>query len=117
MFAAVIISIIGAIKNKKKGIPSNIVKKLNIVLYSSMAAVIINNVILVLRFSSFVTYSSLLIHFIFNILYAIFVPVCIGFMIVKWKKVERKSSKVFIVFSMVTTLIFAVLLITWGFWY
>jgi len=119
MIVAVIISIIGGIKNKKKGIPSNLIKKLNITLFSSMAFVIINNIILAGRAFSFAPYSSLSIHFIINIAYAVFVPVCIGFLLISGKKKPislSTKSKVFHVFTMVFSLILAVILIGWEFW-
>ncbi|MCL2764343.1 MAG: beta-lactamase family protein [Treponema sp.] len=116
ILAAVIISITGAVRNKKKGVPSNLLKKLNIVLYSSMAAVIINNLVLAARAFSFSTYASLSIHFIINIAYMIFTPLCIGFMAANWKKEPAKASWVFNIFSMSLSLILAVIILAWEFW-
>ena len=115
-FAAVIISIIGAIRNKKKSIPSNLMKKLNIILYVSMAAIILNNIILAVRALSFSIYSSLLVHFTFNILFVIFVPVCVSLMWINRKKEPAKASKVFNMFTMISAVIFIVFLIGWEFW-
>jgi len=113
---ALVIVIIGIIKAKKKQIRFNIAKKINIVLCSLMAAVTINNIILAGRALSFASYASLLIHFIINIIYIIFVPVCIGFMVKNWKSESSKASKVFFILSMVFSLIYAVLLLAWEFW-
>ena len=116
ILAAVIITIIGAVKNKKKGVRFNLAKKLNIIIYCSMSAAIINNVILAFRGLSFEVYASLTVHFIINIVYMIFIPLCIGFMLANIKKEKSKASIVFNIFSMASSLIFAVLLLTWQFW-
>jgi len=114
--AAIIITVVGAVKNRKKRIPFNLMKKLNIILFSSMAAAVINNVILAVRALSFSTYSSLMAHFIINVAYIVFAQVCIGFMATNWKKDESKGNRVFFVFSIVFTAVFAVLLTIWEFW-
>ena len=115
--SALIISITGAVKNRKKGIPSNLAKKLNIALYASMAAAIFNNVILTARALSFSAYSSLRIHFIVTIIYAVFAPICAGLLWVNRKKEPSKRSVVFNTFSIVCSVILAVFLITWEFWH
>ena len=116
VFAAIIITITGAVKNRKKGVLCNLMKKLNIVLYMSTAAAVANNVILAIRALSFSVYASLSVHFIINIVYVIFVPVFIGFMLANRKKETAKASKVFNIFSMAASVIFAVLLVVWQFW-
>ncbi|MDR0503955.1 MAG: beta-lactamase family protein [Treponema sp.] len=116
VIAAIIISIIGAVRNRKKGAPLNSVKKLNIALYCSAAAAVINNTILTVRVMNYSTYSSLSIHFVINILYAVFAPVCIGFMAVNWKKEPSRAGKVFNIFTMSFSLALAVILIAWEFW-
>ncbi|MCL2440172.1 MAG: beta-lactamase family protein [Treponema sp.] len=113
---ALFIMVIGFIKNRKKQIPYNIMKKLNIILCSSMAAVTINNIILAGRALSFANYASLLVHFIINIIFMISVPVCISFIIRNWKNEPSKKYKVFCIIAMVFSLIYAVLLLTWEFW-
>ncbi|MCL2792587.1 MAG: beta-lactamase family protein [Spirochaetaceae bacterium] len=117
ILAAIIITVIGAIRNKKKKTPSNIMKKMNIALYASMAAVTINNVLFAIRGLSFVPYASLQIHFIFNIAFAIFVPIWIYFMWINRKKEPAKASMVFNYFTMASSVICAVILMAWGFWH
>jgi hypothetical protein len=117
IFVAFIISIIGAVRNRKKNIPSGLVKKLNIVLYASMAAAVVNNVILALRALNFSAYSSLRLHLIFNIAFIIFVPICVGFMWLNRKQTTTKASAVFNMFTMISSLVYAVLLIVWEFWH
>jgi len=114
--ASLVIIIAGAVRNRKKRIPSNRVKKLNIVLCSSIAAAIINCAFLMARALDFSTYSSLLVHFIVNITYVVFVPVCIGLMVINRKLETRKSSIVFNIFSMAVSVTLAVILVTWEFW-
>jgi len=114
--AALVISIIGAVKNRKRGIPSNLMKKLNIALFASMAAVFFNNIILAVKVMNFETYSSLQVHFVFNIVYAVLAPICVGFMLVNWKKESAKASMVFNMFTIVSSIVLAVILITWEFW-
>jgi len=116
VLAGLIIIIAGSIKNKKKGVPSNKMKKLNVALYSGMAAAVINNLILIARTVCFSTYASLTVHFVINIIYMIAVPLCIGIMIAKWKEEPSKGSKVFNIFTMALAFIFAVLLLAWEFW-
>ena len=116
VFAALIIIVAGAIKNKRKKIPSNKMKKLSIMLYISMAAAAINFLITAARIINFTTYASLLVHFIFNIAYIVFVPACIGFMIFNWKKEPLKSRRVFNAFTAASSLILAILLLVWEFW-
>jgi CubicO group peptidase (beta-lactamase class C family) len=117
ILAAPIISVIGAIRNRKKGRVSNRMKKLNIVLFASMAVVFVNNVIFAIRGFSFATYASLQVHFIFNIAFAIFVPIWVCFMWMNRKKEPSKASKVYNMFSMASSVVLAVLLIAWGFWH
>jgi hypothetical protein len=117
IFVALIISIIGAIRNKKKNIPSNLVKKLNNVIYESKAAMVLNNVILAARALNFSVYSSLRIHFVFNIAFIIFGPICAGFMWINRKQATTKATAVFNMFTMISSLVFAVLLIVWEFWH
>ncbi|MCL2800566.1 MAG: beta-lactamase family protein [Treponema sp.] len=116
ILAAVIITIIGVIKNRKKRLPSNLIKKLNIILYSFMAAVFINNIILAVRALSFSPYTSLIPHFILNIAYIVFVPFCIGFMFAKRKIETSKANMVFYTFTMVFSFVFSALLFAWEFW-
>ncbi|MCL2412401.1 MAG: beta-lactamase family protein, partial [Treponema sp.] len=114
---ALVIIIIGAVRNRKKGIPCNRMKKLNIALFTSMAAVTVNNVIFAIRGFSFATYASLQVHFIFNITFAISVPILVAFMWANRKKEPAKASRLFHCFTMVSSVVFAALLIGWGFWH
>ena len=116
ILAAVIITIIGVIKNRKKRLPSNLIKKLNIALYSLMAAVFINNIILAVRAMSFSAYSSLIIHFVINIAYIILVPLFIGFMFAKRKIETSKANMVFYTFTMAFSFVLSALLFAWEFW-
>jgi len=116
VLAALIVTIIGSIRNKKRGVASNPAKKLNISLYLSMAAIFANNAILLLRALSYDTYASLKVHFVINIAFMVFVPLCIGFMLVNKKKDASKGSKVFNTFTCVCSVILAAFLIGWEFW-
>ncbi|MCL2411806.1 MAG: beta-lactamase family protein [Treponema sp.] len=114
---ALVLIIIGAVRNKKKGIACNLMKKLNLALFISMAAVTLNNVIFAMRGLSFASYASLQIHFVLNIVFVIAVPVLVGLMFVSRKKEPAKASRVFQCFTMVIALVYAILLLAWGFWH
>jgi len=114
---SLIIIIIGAFRNRQKGVPFNRAKKLNIILYAATVAVTLNNVILASRAFSFATYASLQAHFVFNIAFAIFVPILAGFIWVNRKKEPTKSSRVFNYFTAARALTYAALLMAWGFWH
>jgi len=116
IFVALILIIIGAIKNRKKRLPLDLIKKLNITLYSLMAAAVINNIILAIRAFSFSPYSSLIMHFIINIVYIATVPLFIGFITANRKKETTKSSRVFITFTVIFAFIFSAVLFAWEFW-
>jgi len=116
LFAGLIIIIISSVKRRKKSIPSNKIRKLHIILYSSMAAALVNNALLAGRALSFSSYSSLQVHFIINIIFIIFAPVCIGLMTANRKNEPLKTSKVFYTFTMVFSAVLAMILTAWEFW-
>jgi len=113
---ALIISIVGRVKNKKRGIESGIIKKLNVVLYSSIIAAIINNALLVYRAFPYPVYSSLMPHLILNIVYIIFTPVCVALIYFNRKKEPIKKSRVFAALTCVASVLLAALLVGWELW-
>ena len=116
VIAALIIIIVSAVKDKKRKIAPNITRKLNIALYASVAAVVINNLIAAARLMSFAVYASITIHFVINIAYMIFAPVCAGFTLANRKKEPLKGRKIFSAFTMASSLSLAIVLLAWGFW-
>lgn len=116
LIVALLIIIIGFIRNKRKKIASNKAKKLNVALFLSMVAILINNVILFSRAMSYASYASLTIHFIINIAFIIFTPVCTVLLFVNRKNEPSKASKVFNAFTCIFSLILAVILAAGEFW-
>jgi len=117
IIAAFFITIIGAIRNRIKGVPSTLVKKLNAALILVGLAVLINYLVMLIRAGSLTPQSALLPHFIFNIAYIVFAPVCSYFIFRNMRKAElSKGLKVFGVLSCVFSIILVILMIAWEFY-
>jgi len=117
MIAAVLIIIIGGIKNKIKKKPPSLVKKLNIALNLSGAVVIANYLFMIIRVVQFTSHNALMPNFGINIAYIIFAPFC-SFLIFKNinKSELSKGSKLFCIVSCIVSIIMAVLMILWEFY-
>jgi hypothetical protein len=117
LFVAIILIGVGARRNRKKGVPSNIVKKLNTVLIISGIAVIANYFLMLVRVGFLTPKSMLIPHFIFNIAYIVFVPVCIIFISINLKKVElTKGGRLFCMLSCIISIVLAALMVLWEFY-
>ena len=117
IIAAFFITIIGAIRNRRKGVPSNLVKKLNMALILVGLAVLFNYLVMIIRAGFLTPQSALLPHFIFNIVYIVFAPICSYFIFRNMKKTElSKGDKLFCVLSCVFSVALAALMIAWEFY-
>lgn len=116
IIATAFIMIIKGIKNKKKGIPSSLVKKLTAALNLFGIPLIINLMIL-LTTASYKPYSALIIHFKINIVYMLFAIICSCLIFIKLRITElSKGSKVFCILSCAVSIILTILLIVWEFY-
>jgi hypothetical protein len=113
---ALVILPIRFFRNRKKGVTANPAKKWNRILCLSLAAVVFNNVFLAVRMLSFVTYSSMLVHFIINIAFAIFVPIGVAILWRSRQAEPSKAGRVFNMFTVVVAVVLAVILVVWEFW-
>ncbi|MCL2682212.1 MAG: beta-lactamase family protein [Bacteroidales bacterium] len=113
---AFFITIVGFIKRKVKKRQWSLIKKINATMSLSLFLIVLNNVILLARGFSFAAYSTLMVHFVLNIIYMIVVPVGIVFMIKNFKIERSKGGKVLDVMVIAFSLIFAVILLGWEFW-
>jgi len=113
---ALVLSIIGKVKNKKWNIESNVVKKLNVALYVSMIVAIINNVLLIYRAFPYPIYSSLMPHLILNAVYIIFTPICVSMILYNRKKEPLKRSRVFTTLTCIASILLAIMLAGWELW-
>lgn len=117
LVAAIFIIVIGGIRNRKKGIPSSLIKKLNMSLNLAGVAALVNTLILAMRALQYSSYAALRIHFGINIAYMVFVPLCLCLMAVNRKKAKiSKAGKLFHISSGVASIIFIVLMILWEFY-
>lgn len=116
IIAAAFIMIIKGIKNKKKGIPSSLVKKLTVALNLSGIALIVNLMIL-LTTAAYKPYSAIIIHLRINIAYMLFTILCNCLIFIRLRKTElSKGSKVFCILSCAVSVILTVLLLAWEFY-
>jgi len=117
LIAAVIIIIIGGIKNRKKREPSSLVKKLFIALNLFGAAVMANYVAALTRMGQYALYKELLPHFIINIAYMIFAPLCSFFILKHLKRTGlSKVNTLLCLLSCVISIVLVVLMIIWEFY-
>lgn len=114
IIAAILIIVIGAIRNRRKGIASSPLKKLNISLNLAGIAALLNILILVLRAFQYSSYEALNIHFGINIAYMLFALLNIVFMIAKWKRsAPSRKQNLFYMSSCIASVILIVLMIVW----
>jgi len=114
LIATIFIIVIGGIRNRKKGVPSSLIKKLNMSLNLAGAVALINTAIMAIRALQYSSYAALRVHFGINITYMVFAPLCICLMVANRKKVEiSKAGKLFYISSCIVSIILILLLIVW----
>ena len=114
---AIFIIIIGARRNKKKGIHSNFVKKLNMALILFGVFVGLNYLIMLIRAGLLAPHSALMLHFIFNVVYMVFAPVCSFLILTKMNRTELSMGrKIFYLLSSIISCILVALMILWEFY-
>jgi len=117
LIVTIFIMIIGAIRNRKRGVPSNLVKKINIALNLFGTGIIINYLVMLIRVSYLAPQRVLMPHFVFNIVYMVFVPIGNFFIFKNMKKTDlSRKSKVFCVLSCMISIVLVALMLLWEFY-
>ena len=117
LVVAFFLIVIGAIRNRAKKRPSSLVKKLNVALNLFGLAALLNYLIALIRIGQIALHSELMPHFVLNIVYIVFAPVCGILIFWRMRKTElSRGSKLFCIVSSVVAICFAVLMIIWEFY-